>query len=205
MIYLGFKDAYFGKRLNNLIHFLINDFTNTKKEPLTFKWLSAILFIIDFTFFKKNGSAFFGLKYEITQSEIVRIINAFKTYDHKLCIENHYIESVKIYDTGIYSTGDFQYELEYFSDEEIDQIDEIINYFINNDNLSNDYFCTISRAYSKAYNNLLNSDLKIIPVKYDDEFSELENFSVYIDDEEILSEPAKHHVINKMLSKIKSV
>lgn len=208
MISMNNPDSYTGKRLSNIVSLLASEFKHNKKEVLTLEWLSLFLYIFDFKTFKEEGRASFGIKYEVCDSGTVKIINCMKTYDHNLMIELYRIDGVKIFEYGILPITNSEFESEYFSDREIEIIDDLLDAILDsNIILPKDIFDLLrkSRAYVMAYERLNTNSLKSIPIMYDDEFEELDTFQAYKDDEENLSSPARHHAINKMLSGIKSV
>lgn len=193
--------AYSKERLDNLVGLIASEFKAGRGKPLSQTYLWKFLALFEFKVLEKVGYPPLGLKYAAMPKGPVPIDLYEAAKDlAPIC------DTVNVLDGGSSPKGkirnieaqpDFEFSSEFFSDLEIDIIDELLDVFLNPKFVSDDA-SELShesiRAWREAWEEATLNGLESSPMSFDATFPELETAT-----EEHLSSAARRYAIGKLL------
>lgn len=167
---------YREKKVENAIAYFAYEFNQRKGFFPRQTWIYKFLALLDFRILKRTGIPCLGLEYDAMKYGPV----PSRLYDERCGLEKGKYLFVATKDSGWRVENSADPDLDYFSDEELDVMDEILAAYTRNhvdlENLVKDSHREI-RAWGKAWLLALETGRGRMPMEYCDEFDDLLNKS----------------------------
>ncbi|GAB6280223.1 MAG: hypothetical protein STSR0007_02820 [Thermovirga sp.] len=163
---------YREQKIENAITYFASEFHDRKGYYPRQTWIYKFLALLDFRTLKKTGIPCLGLEYDAMKYGPV----PSRLYDERPGLEADKFRFVTTNDRGCRVEAKEDPDLDFFSDDELDVMDEILTAYTQEDSdldtLVNDAHKEI-RAWKKAWDLAVKDGRGRMPMEYADEFGNL--------------------------------